>query len=132
MKTFNKLFEKVIKHEGYYANVTGDRGGETYMGITRNLHPHWEGWNFVDAYKIMHGIIKHNEKINNPQLTKLVKEFYKHTFYHSYNIDKINHYCLQEIIFDWCVNSGHWGSRNIQRMLNKSFNAYLTIDGIIG
>lgn len=41
MKTFNELFEGVIKHEGYYANVIGDRGGETYMGVARNLHPNW-------------------------------------------------------------------------------------------
>ncbi len=40
-KTFDELFDGVIKHEGYYANVTGDNGGETYMGVARNLHPKW-------------------------------------------------------------------------------------------
>ncbi|MBX9449807.1 MAG: hypothetical protein KL787_08850, partial [Taibaiella sp.] len=26
------------------ANVAGDRGGETYKGIARNIHPKWQGW----------------------------------------------------------------------------------------
>lgn len=132
MKTFDELFEGVIKHEGYYANVTGDRGGETYMGVARNLHPKWGGWAIIDAYKIRHGIIKRNTKIDNPELTQLVKDFYKHTFYDHYRIGSIHHGSLQEIIFDWCVNSGHWGARGLQRVLNQSFDEDLKMDGIIG
>ena len=72
-KTFDELFEGVIKHEGYYANVSGDRGGETYMGVARNLHPNWEGWPVIDLYKSEVGAIKHNEKITDDGLTFLVQ-----------------------------------------------------------
>ncbi len=132
MKTFDELFDGVIKHEGYYANVTGDRGGETYMGVARNLHPKWQGWAIIDDYKEMHGAIKRNTKIDNPELTQFVKDFYKHTFYDHYRIGSINNGSLQEIIFDWCVNSGHWGSSGVQRVLNQFLNADLKMDGIIG
>ncbi|MCU4176467.1 glycoside hydrolase family 108 protein [Carboxylicivirga sp. N1Y90] len=131
-KTFDELFDGVIKHEGYYANVTGDRGGETYMGVARNLHPNWDGWEYIDAYKETYGKIKRNFKIDIPELNQLVKDFYKHTFYDHYQIGSIKNGSLQEIIFDWCVNSGHWGSRGVQRTLNQFFNAELKMDGIIG
>lgn len=131
-KTFDELFDRVIKHEGYYANVEGDRGGETYMGVARNLHPDWKGWEYIDAYKEMHGEIKRNFKIDIPELTKLVKVFYRKTFYDGFGIDQIQNGSLQEIIFDWCVNSGRYGSKGVQRVLNESFEYKLVVDGIIG
>ena len=131
-KTFDELFDGVIKLEGYYANVTGDKGGETYMGVARNLHPKWAGWAIIDSYKEAFGKIKRNTKIDNPELTQLVKNFYKKTFYDNYRIGSIANGSLQEIIFDWCVNSGHWGSRGVQRTLNQFCNAYLKMDGVIG
>ena len=132
MKTFDELFDGVIKHEGYYANVKGDKGGETYMGVARKLHPDWKGWEYIDAYKETYGKIPRNFKIDIPELTELVKKFYRITFYERFNIDKINHGSLQEIIFDWCVNSGHWGARNVQRTLNQFFGFDLKMDAIFG
>lgn len=131
-KTFDELFEGVIKHEGYYANVKGDRGGETYMGVARNLHPNWKGWGIIDAYKETHGKIKWNFKLDIPELTELVKDFYCKTFYEGYSIEQIQNGSLQEIIFDWCVNSGRYGSKGVQRVLNESFGNTLVVDGIIG
>jgi lysozyme family protein len=131
-RTFDELFQGVIKHEGYYANVKGDRGGETYMGIARNLHPNWRGWDIIDQYREVVKFIRRNTKIENSELTKLVKDFYYATFYKAYNIDKINSGSLQEIIFDWCVNSGRWGSKGVQKVLNSNFNAGLVRDGILG
>lgn len=132
MKTFDELFDGVIKHEGYYANVEGDRGGETYMGVARNSHPDWEGWQYIDAYKETYGTIKWNFKIDIPELTQLVKDFYKKTFYKKFKIDGILDGSLQEIIFDWCVNSGYWGSCGVQKVLNRFFDFDLKLDGIIG
>jgi len=132
MKTFDELFDGVIKHEGYYANVEGDRGGETYMGVARNLHPDWEGWQYIDAYKETYGEIPWNFKIDVPQLTQLVKDFYHQTFYKRFKIDEISNGSLQEIIFDWCVNSGVWGARGVQRVLNQFFDGDLKMDGILG
>ncbi|WP_430811649.1 MULTISPECIES: glycoside hydrolase family 108 protein [unclassified Carboxylicivirga] len=131
-RTFDELFDGVIKHEGYYANVSGDKGGETYMGIARNLHPDWEGWPLIDAYKQKVGTIRHNARIDIEGLTNQVKEFYRHTFYQTYRIEAINNGALQEIIFDWCVNSGYWGSCGVQKVLNRLFDCDLKLDGIIG
>ncbi|MBN2729108.1 MAG: hypothetical protein JXR53_07775 [Bacteroidales bacterium] len=131
-KTFDELFEGVIKHEGFYANVEGDRGGETYIGVARNLHPTWRGWKIIDAYKAEHGKIRHNQNLNISELYELVKVFYRHTFYHTNRIESINHGALQEIIFDWCVNSGRYGSKGVQRVLNSDFGHHLIVDGIIG
>ncbi|MFO7830208.1 MAG: putative peptidoglycan-binding domain-containing protein [Bacteroidales bacterium] len=78
------------------------------------------------------GKIKHNAKIDIDGLTFLVKEFYRHTFYHKYQMESINNGALQKIIFDWCVNSGRWGSRRVQRILNQFFDTDLRLDGIIG
>lgn len=62
----------------------------------------------------------------------MVKDFYCHTFYKKFRIDGILDSSLQEIIFDWCVSSGHWGARGIQRVLNQFFDEDLKMDGIIG
>ncbi len=132
MRTFEELFDGVIKHEGYYANVPGDKGGETYMGVARNLHPDWEGWLIVDAFKLKVGEIDKNEEIHNAELLQMVKEFYRHTFYHKYRIEAIKNGALQEIIFDWCVNSGYWGSSGVQKVLNRFFDCDLKLDGLIG
>jgi len=132
MKTFDDLFDGVIKHEGYYANVEGDRGGETYMGVARNLHPNWDGWQLIDEYKQAFGEIKRNTKLDILGLTELVKDFYKHNFYDKYKIGYIVSGSLQEIIFDWCVNSGYWGSCGVQKVLNRFFEYDLKLDGIIG
>jgi len=132
IKTFEELFDGVIKHEGYYANVEGDRGGETYMGVARNLHPDWKGWKYIDAYKETYGKIPWNKHIDIPELECMVKDFYYHTFYKKYSIDGILHGSIQEIIFDWCVNSGYWGSCGVQKVLNRFFDCELKLDGIIG
>ncbi len=131
-KTFDELFDGVIIHEGYYANVTGDKGGETYMGVARNLHPNWDGWQLIDDYKETHGEIPRNKMIDIPELNCMVKDFYYHTFYKKFRIDSILRGSLQEIIFDWCVNSGYWGSCGVQKVLNRYFDCDLKLDGIIG
>ncbi len=133
MKTFDELFNGVIKHEGYYANVTGDRGGETYMGVARNLHPNWQGWQIIDEFKKQAGgNIKRNTQIHNQELLELVRQFYCYKFYKRNLIGKINDGCLQEIIFDWIVNSGFFGRKGVQKVLNNEFGKGLTEDGIIG
>ncbi len=53
-------------------------------------------------------------------------------FYHTFRIESINNGALQEIIFDWCVNSGYWGSSGVQKVLNRFFDCDLKMDGIIG
>ena len=41
MATFDPAFDKMIRNEGGFklTNIAGDRGGQTYAGIARNVHP---------------------------------------------------------------------------------------------
>jgi lysozyme family protein len=123
---YSQIFAKVIEHEGYYANVEGDRGGETYMGIARNIHPTWEGWKLIDEYKRIHGELSRNQKIEGTTIQSLVEKFYFEKYWTANGIHLIENYNLQYIIFDWCVNSGIYGAKNVQRIVGA------TPDGIIG
>jgi lysozyme family protein len=74
---FEKAFPEMIAHEGGYANVSGDSGGETFMGISRNNFPNWEGWAFVDEVKRGGGARAINAQLmGNPRMVELVKAFY--------------------------------------------------------
>lgn len=126
MKTFNDAFKTVIEHEGYYANVIGDRGGETYMGIARVIHPTWDGWAIIDGYKNNYGEIKRNQKLDIIVLDSMVEKFYFQKYWVGNGIHLIENYNLQYIIFDWCVNSGRFGAKKVQRIVGAK------PDGIIG
>ncbi len=132
MVTFAVCFEKIIEHEGGYANITGDRGGETYMGIARNIHPYWNGWSLVDHYRKKNGgTLPHNYKINDNLLHTKVARFYHDEFWKKYNIHLIVNNNLKYIIFDWCVNSGYYGAKGVQKVLSR-FGHNLKPDGILG
>jgi len=92
----------------------------------------WEGWAIIDEFKALHGSIPRNTKLEIPELTGLVKDLYRKVFYDANNINEIQNGSLQEIIFDWCVNSGRYGSKGVQKVLNSDFEYSLKVDGIIG
>ena len=48
---FSQAFAATMQHEGGYANVQGDKGGETYMGISRVYWPSWPGWPVIDDWR---------------------------------------------------------------------------------
>ena len=50
MADFPPLHRDLIRKEGGYRliNVPGDRGGQTYAGISRNANPNWPGWALID------------------------------------------------------------------------------------
>ena len=41
--SFDRAFVTTMQSEGGYVNNPKDPGGETYMGISRNNYPHWQG-----------------------------------------------------------------------------------------
>jgi len=130
---FDTALRKTLEHEGGYANISGDRGGETYMGISRKFHPDWQGWHIVDKVKNEYGgRLPRNFKINNPVLDKLVKDYYKRVFWDRIHLDEIQNSSLQELIFDFYVNSEKSGIKVIQSVLRNQFNQNIIIDGIIG
>jgi lysozyme family protein len=121
MAEFKHAFDKTIKHEGGYAKVSGDAGGETYMGIARKFHPNWAGWEIVDSYTL-----RHNQKINSTELNSHVKLFYYHEFWQPMAGDFLENQHIADFVFDWHVNSGKSGLKAIQRALG------LKDDGFIG
>lgn len=93
MANFYLAFEKMIRNEGGYqlVNVLGDRGGQTFAGISRRAHPDWEGWRFID---------------NRDLPVDLVPKFYMEHYWRPICGDEIAHQAAAEAIFDFAVNAG--------------------------
>lgn len=130
---FSKAYAITAQHEGGYAFVKGDRGGQTYKGIARNFHGSWKGWLIIDAYKSLHGKIPHNYVFDNDDLQLLVEEFYYEKFYKGYQIDKIESEPLAIQLYDSVVLSGSNAIILLQKSCNMLSNdAPLKVDGLIG
>ncbi|GAA4850886.1 glycoside hydrolase family 108 protein [Algivirga pacifica] len=133
MCSFEKAYKKTIVHEGFYANVEGDIGGETYMGVSRYYHPDWEGWPIVDAEKEKQGgRLPWNYRIRNSRLEQLVQAFYKKAFWDHPGFGRIYDEALAIQLFDFYVNARHHAVKVIQKVLNEDFGEGLAVDGISG
>lgn len=122
MAEFLNAYKRTSKHEGGYADHPNDRGGETYMGISRKYHPKWKGWAILDKYKPL----KRNQKIKDDNLESEVKQFYYYNFWLPMAGDYLEHQTVADFIYDWHVNSGKSGLKAVQRALG------LKDDGVIG
>jgi lysozyme family protein len=130
---FEKAFNTAMKHEGFYANVPGDAGGETYRGISRVHHPTWRGWPFVDAYKTMHGgKLAWNTHIKDDALDLMVKDFYHKNFWQKILGDSIKTEAIALFIFDFFIHSGGRAVRTVQGVLQDAFNQQIAVDGAFG
>ena len=118
MATFQKAFDLMIINEGGYVNhtVAGDRGGQTYAGIARKFPPRWPGWQLVDK-----------NDMDNPQLTRLVYDFYQQEYWQAIKGDDIKEQRIAESIFDFAVNAGVGTAAKLAQLLVGS-----TPDGVIG
>ncbi|MDD2467167.1 MAG: glycosyl hydrolase 108 family protein [Desulfobulbus sp.] len=129
--SFEKAFAKTMKHEGGYAIVDGH---ETYMGIDRTKHPQWSGWQEIEDCIEQGAAFTHN-----PDLTDMVREFYRAEFWKPLRcaeIDLANQEAAEEL-FEASVNCGKVnGVKFLQRALNalnakgRLFND-LQVDGVI-
>ncbi len=125
MANFQKALNRVLLHEGGYVNDPDDRGGETYKGIARNIHPKWTGWLVIDSRKILSNFPGVLDEL--PQLQQLVAKFYYENFWLTIQGDRINSQLIAESIFDFCVNAGiRTGVSIAQHAIN------VKPDGIIG
>lgn len=114
MASFEEAYKKTSKHEGGYANVSSDTGGETYMGISRKWYPNWSGWKIIDARKPL----KHNQVLNIVALMALVEDFYRKTFWNAIGGDDIDDQLTAERLYDFGVNAGQARSiKQIQEIL---------------
>lgn len=94
MAEFNPAFERMLKDEGGFVlhNVPGDRGGQTYAGIARNMHPKWPGWAAIDA--------------GTTPSAQLVHDFYRANFWEDIKGDQITQQAVASDIFNFYVNTG--------------------------
>jgi lysozyme family protein len=125
---FNDAIKLVLSAEGGYSNLSADRGGETYKGITRKNFPSWKGWTIIDQYKPL----KHNQIINLPLLDEAIKDFYYINFWLPLNLDSINPK-IAALTFDFAVNSGtKTAARALQKVTKDTTGAKIIVDGVIG
>lgn len=131
MADFLLFFPTLEENEGFYANVHGDSGGETWIGISRNNYPSWSGWAIIDSYKINSGFpsTAYANKVlkADGNLMALVVEFYRNTEWHTIDGDQINNDSIADFIADWCVNAGFTTPiKHLQQILG------VDVDGKIG
>lgn len=111
MASFPSFLPTLEKEEGGEANVAGDRGGETYRGISRVNFPDWAGWSTIDARKP----IAYNTVF--PDLEPLVSSFYKANFWDPLLADQIKNQNIANILVDWKVNGDGFSVENLQKIL---------------
>lgn len=121
MSNFNEAYYKyILPNEGGYANMSYDKGGETYAGIARNYHSYWTGWSYIDS---LTKPIKTNSKFS--QLDNQVKEFYL-ALWNKNLIGSINSQPVANLLFDYIVHSSSHAIKAIQRIVG------VKDDGVMG
>lgn len=108
MADFKKAYAKTEVFEGGYSNHPSDKGGETYKGIARNMHPKWEGWKIIDRYKTSPLSSKQMTQVlsNSIELDDMVEAFYRNNFWNPIMGDDIMNQMVANNIYDFAVNSG--------------------------
>lgn len=107
MANFDKSFNKLILTEGGYVNDPADRGGETYLGISRVHHPDSLMWPIIDDVKKIYGTKNINTRLkSNSSITKEVKDIYKKEYWDKFRLDEIASQRIAHEIFDDAVNRG--------------------------
>lgn len=108
MANFDIAYKRTIGAEGGYGNHPNDKGGETYMGISRRAHPDSKIWEIIDK---VDKTGKTNRQISaelkkNTWLTHYVKDIYKKDYWNKFELDKVNYQRIANEIFDDAVNRG--------------------------
>lgn len=146
MADFKQAYDKIMNFEGFYSDVQGDPGGETWKGVARNYNPKWKGWSIIDAVKLTipssttNYLKRLNSDLNeNHTLERMVQEVYKTRYWDVFLGDQIvsSHSMVQLIadeLFDQSVNLGPGRAvLHLQESLNIFYNVYkLVVDGVFG
>ena len=123
---FYQIIEKTLLFEcgkgNGYANVKGDNGGITFMGVTRKAHPNIKVWESLDK---LNACKRKTYKPTEEERDEIIN-VYKTNYYLRNNLDKLNNDDLALNVFDMCVNAGKWGIILLQRLVG------VKQDGICG
>ncbi|UQZ88713.1 hypothetical protein C4J81_05645 [Deltaproteobacteria bacterium Smac51] len=117
--------------------MKGDRGGETFRGIARNIWGSWPGWSLIDGVKKA-GMVTAKAIdqyfLNDPNMAALVADFYRQNFWRPFEGLALPGRVMAKL-FDTAINMGH---KPVVKFLQESLNALnpagprLSVDGIIG
>jgi lysozyme family protein len=101
MAQFEEAQKIAMGNEGGYANISSDKGAETYAGISRHFHPDWQGWPLVDqkSHPIARGTIF-------PELSAMVDSWYDKNEWDTILGDQISDQPTADYFYDWHINSG--------------------------
>ncbi len=135
MNYFKEAFSRTMEHEGKY-NFDGlDKGGETFMGISRVYWPSWPGWQLVD--RDWENTL---ERMDCSALLDLVESFYKINFWLRIQGDRVAAVSPEVAyeLFDTAINLDvpdavrfPQTALNMQRIATRAFPE-LTVDGLLG
>ncbi len=130
-KTFSAALKLVLRYEGTYADDPDDPGGETYQGITRRDHPHWEGWPIIEAEKARAGFPASLE--GDARLQSSVANLYEDLYWRKNLCERLPA-GLDLVVFDTAVNMGGGkAGRFLQEAVNELLGrSLLEVDGMIG
>lgn len=140
MAEFNIAYEQIAAVEGEYSNLSTDRGGETYKGISRKYHPNAAIWKYVDRAKqscSSAAEISNHLRLNmNAQ--GAVVDFYKELYWDSIRLGEIVSQRIANELCDTAVNQGKTSAvkylQTVLNFLNQNGKLYkdIAVDGKLG
>jgi hypothetical protein len=116
--SFKIAFNLTMKNEGGYSNLSTDKGGETYRGISRVSNPGWKGWMIIDGIKAKRNI-KHGEIINDKHLNELTESYYYINYWMPNKLNLMKNQDFANFAFDTIVLHGQ-GAKIINRAVNTT------------
>jgi len=107
-------YNDTVTDEGVTLKIDpDDRGGQTWKGIARIMHPTWKGWALIDAHiKAAHNLATIKSDV---VLEQLVKTFYYTEFWLKLRINEIKTLSIQVKFFNQAVNVGLQPSTKFQQ-----------------
>ena len=114
--SFEQAVAKVLDHEGGFVDDPADRGGMTFMGISRRWFPDEPLWEKIDA--LLSEGRNPNEAMD--ELRDGVKDFYRREFWDKYGCETLPA-SIQERHFDFTINAGAGSSTKIIQCLGNVF-----------
>lgn len=120
MADFKTAHQFVERWEGGYSRHPSDRGGETYLGISRKAHPTWEGWAFL-------------EQGDKAIARDKAEQLYRTEYWEPIQGDKYDSQRLATIVYQCAVNVGvRRAIRWLQEVLLSHSKGWIAVDGIMG
>jgi len=134
MAIFEEALEKTIKHEGGYclSMVSGDKGGETYAGISKRSNKNWEGWKLIDEWRMEKRLDGSLGEKRKEELMVLANSLYRKMHWNPLKCDLIVHQGMANVLFDYAVNAGVKTAVKALQQCLLDVGHEIDVDGIFG